>query len=489
MNNFDLQNYKVTIVCENDGADAKLETAAEGGLSLYLTAERSKPMFVKLSWEFESDADLLVLGDAWERSYGDLQFLRLSENDRYMPWYFAAADRETTYCFGVKTRPNAFVCFRYTQSGITAYIDCRNGSGGVELGGRTVKLCTFVFESYSGGAFAALQAFCKKLCSDPLLPAGGVYGFNNWYYAYGESSFAQIVSDTKLLCSLSAGLPERPFMVIDDGWQPNPTQGPWIPNEKFRDMKALADEIRSRGARPGIWVRLLDNETSRCKVRGEYLDPTVPEVRRLLQEDILRMKGWGYELLKHDFSTVDLFGHYGKDLGKTITKTENWHFADTSKTNAEVVLDFYKLIKDTCGDMLVLGCNTISHLSAGLVHLSRTGDDTSGREWARTLKMGVNTLAFRLAQNGAFYMADADCVGILEEHIDWAKNRQWLDLLAKSSTALFVSAKELNSAQFEDVRRAFAESQEPHTMEPLDWFETRTPAEWLIDGERVRYHW
>jgi len=44
--------------------------------------------------------------------------------------------------------------------------------------------------------------------------------------------------------------------------------------------------------------------------------------------------------------------------------------------------------------------------------------------------MGVNTLAFRLAQHNAFYMVDADCVGILGDNIPWEKNRQWLALLS-----------------------------------------------------------
>lgn len=48
-------------------------------------------------------------------------------------------------------------------------------------------------------------------------------------------------------------------------------------------------------------------------------------------------------------------------------------------------------------------------------------------------EMGINTLAFRMLQQGTFYGADADCVGITE-HIDWNKNRQWMEVLAESGT-------------------------------------------------------
>ena len=47
--------------------------------------------------------------------------------------------------------------------------------------------------------------------------------------------------------------------------------------------------------------------------------------------------------------------------------------------------------------------------------LNRTGDDTSGRIWERTKRMGVNTLAFRLPQHNTFYHIDADCVGIFRK--------------------------------------------------------------------------
>ena len=56
------------------------------------------------------------------------------------------------------------------------------------------------------------------------------------------------------------------------------------------------------------------------------------------------------------------------------------------------------------------GCNTIGHLSVGLFDASRTGDDVSGREWERTRRMGVNTLAYRLPQHKTFFQLDADCV-------------------------------------------------------------------------------
>ena len=70
--------------------------------------------------------------------------------------------------------------------------------------------------------------------------------------------------------------------------------------------------------------------------------------------------------------------------------------------------------------------------------MQRTGDDTSGRDWNRTRKMGVNTLAFRAPQQGTFFAIDADCAAITKD-VPWQFSAQWLDLLARSGAPLFVS--------------------------------------------------
>ncbi len=498
--NFELKNFTVKIICEGDNTDTVIETELrEKEMELFITAESDKPEFVELHWEAEAGEDLLILGDAWERSYGNLQFLPLSENDRWMPWYFIATDKKSCFCLGVKTGCNSFVSFRYDKKGITALMDVRNGGSGVHLSGRRLCLATFICEEYdSGDVIGNLSDYCGKLCEKPLLPKERIYGGNNWYYAYGKSSYQQIISDARLLSALSEGIENRPFEVVDDCWQKKKCAGPWYPNRKFGDMKKLADDIKETGVRPGIWVRLLRNKDRAIKRkwrilrkgRRTYLDPTHPEVQKYIRADIERIKSWGYELIKHDFSTADLFGDYGGNLTSGITNIDNWHFYDKTKTNAEIVLDFYRLVREAAGDMYIIGCNTVSHLSAGLVHIYRTGDDTSGKEWNRTRDYGVNTLAFRLAQNEKFYMCDADCVGILEDYIPWEKNSQWLHLLSYSNTPLFVSCCDaIGQKEREDLKKAYRVFNEPHSFKPLDIFASKTPSEWEIDGEKIKYEW
>ena len=498
--NFDLKAFIKRIICESESKDTVVETSVKGEtLDLYVTAKNDRVKFIELEWNFESDENIYVLGDAWERSYGELGFKKLSDNSRCMPWYFIATDKTNCFCFGVKTQPNAFISFSYTADGIKALIDCRNGGCGVELNGRKLHLATFVYKKYNtDDVYSCLSDYCKILCDNPVLPKERVYGGNNWYYAYGKSSYGEIVSDAKVQVELANGIENKPFEVIDDCWQINSCEGPWIPNEKFGDMKKLADEIKEIGARPGIWVRFLHNRDTAITddmriLRGgkrQYLDPTHPAVKEYIKSDIERIKNWGYELIKHDFTTFDLFGGWGKELDPKTTDGNTWSFYDKSKTNAEIVLDLYRLIKDTAGDIYIIGCNTVSHLCAGLVEINRTGNDTSGREWEATKKNGVNTLAFRLAQNEAFYMCDADCVGILGDNIPWEKNKQWLHVLSYSNTPLFVSCtNKLTDEQKKDLTEAYKVNQDVHSVRPVDIFDSLTPSVWEINNNITEYNW
>ena len=210
----------------------------------------------------------------------------------------------------------------------------------------------------------------------------------------------------------------------------------------------------------------------------------------LVRADMARCAEWGYEMVKHDFTTFDILGRWGFEMHDDVT-VGAWSFADRSRTTAQIIRTLYETIHAALGDSLIIGCNTIGHLIAGHAHLQRTGDDTSGREWARTLKMCVNTLAFRMPQHDAFFAVDADCVGLTND-VPWDKNAQWLDLLSRSGTPLFVSAdpSALGSEQCEALREAFSRAAVLWDVaEPLDWQTTLTPAAWrTAEGER-RYEW
>lgn len=486
------------------GAGIVVTTAVRpGALHVSLASPSVGIRRIHLRWRGRIVGTPSILGDAWERAYGDLEW-RGWVPDRVMPWYFVLHDGALTQAYGVRTNPAAFCSWQVDPDGISLWADVRSGSVPVMLGQRTLAVCNIVSRAGHAGesAFAALHAFCRQMSPHPLVPSQPVYGSNDWYAVYGDNSAETVRADAGRIVELSPTGGNRPFSVIDDGWQPGggkdkPGSGLWDRgNEKFPDMPGLAAEVRRAGARPGIWIRPLqaaaDTPASWRLARDrDTLDPTVPDALHKISDDIARLRQWGFELIKHDYSTFDIFGRWGFQMGSAMTK-DGWAFAEgPSRTTAEVLDALYRAIRTAAADTLLIGCNTVSHLSAGRFEICRIGDDTSGTEWARTRRMGINSLAFRGAQQGAFYVADPDCVGVTTR-VPWALNRQWLDLVARSGTMLSVSlaADALGAEQRRDLKMALALAAVRQPLaEPLDWERALYPMHWRLMGRERTFDW
>lgn len=464
---------------------------------------------VVLRWRRPLPAGAVVLGDAWERGYGDLQW-RSAQPDRVLPWSWLVYDPRTrqTSGAGVRVRPSSFCSWRLDEEGVSLWLDLRNGGGPVRLGDRALPAATVVQVEGEPdeSPFAVQRRLAAAMCPDPLPANGPVVGCNNWYYAYGVNFTPEhILRDAETVSELAGDHSVRPFAVVDAGWSAGGVcpGGPWkagLPGV-FDDMAGLATQITERGARPGIWIRptalsfVDDPDRLRPGPRPaaeQPLDLSIPENLDSVRDAIALVRNWGFELIKHDFSTFDFFGRFGNHMDSDLTDP-GWSLRDRSLTNAEILLRLYQVIREAAGSATVIGCNTVGHLAAGLVDVQRIGDDTSGRQWERTRRMGVNSLAFRLAQHGTFFTADADCVPATPA-TPWQKNRQFLDLVARSGTALFVSVDpEARSVAVDaDLRaavRTALDGGEPGGVEPLDWMITTSPRRWRTGTGEQTYDW
>ena len=123
--------------------------------------------------------------------------------------------------------------------------------------------------------------------------------------------------------------------------------------------------------------------------------------------------------------------------------------------------------------MLIIGCNTVGHLGAGIFDCQRTGDDTSGRGLgAHAPYRASMLLAFRLPQNESFFTVDADCVAITQA-IPWRKRDNGLIWLRAVKTALFISPA--RNAIGVEQKKALAEAfaiviAQGLSATPSDWF-------------------
>jgi alpha-galactosidase len=474
--------------------------AAPCGQAVRVTCPSGPLNRVVLRWDTAFVPGTLFLGDAWERGYGDLEW-KSFQPERVMPWYFAAHEPRsgTTIMAGVKTQPSALCFWMVDTEGVSLWLDFRNGGSPSVPGKREIAAAEIVsFASEPGETpMAALTRFCRALCPAPRLSPTPICGNNNWYYAYGRDFDADAMRrDAAFLGEISSGHPVRPFCVIDAGWTDNRASvcpgGPWKSGDpdRFPDMPGLAADMRRLGVRPGIWIRptaLMEVDNPKriragpCTAIEKPLDLTLPENLSLIHDDVARVRGWGYDLIKHDFSTYDVFGKWGFEMGAELTEP-GWHFADRSLTNAEIILQHYRNLRDAAGDAILLGCNTMGHLGAGLFEIQRTGDDTSGREWERTRRMGINTLAFRLPQNRTFFASDPDCAAHTSG-TPWRLDRQFLRLVAKSGASLFVSVDPRTVTPDQKVAYCsamqLALSGGLHVgYEPVDWLDTTCPTAW-----------
>jgi len=421
-----------------------------------------------------------------------------------VPWYVLLHDGTKNYGFGVKVRPRAMCAWRVSPGRLELLLDLRAGGRPVDLGSRTLEACEVVrcesapYES----AYATGRRLCTLMCPQPRLPKEPLLGFNDWYAAYGQNTATNFLADAAFVVSLCKGLPVRPYVVMDDGWQKfSPPEvkrltgrfesgyGPWEASSRTfgMDMKTFCTKIAALGAKPGLWYRPLCME-------GKMCDPSDPAVINRICADIRRFRFWGFKFVKIDYLTADWCGHFKgiDDVGRLIRDTRAWK--ETKRTTAEIIGDLYRAMREAAGDdMVILGCNAVNHLCAGLFEASRVGPDTSGKDWEQTKRNGVGAIAFKGIENGTFFAADPDCAGLAADGaIPWEKNRQWIDLLSRSGMPFFISwRRTLANAEIrEALADAFHRAAKPRqTAEAEDWFECSAPRRWkTADGYR-EYAW
>lgn len=492
-----------------NGVTVVTEPLAENKLRVTLEAPHMGVSTLRLKWNVRSSGK--TLQDSWERSYGKLGWYEI-DAARPLPWFTIVTEGAdaAAYGYGVMVQPNALACWYVGPEELQLVLDVRAGSQPVQLGPRKLEVCTVVSRKSKEGesTFAAAQEFCRMMCPKPRLPKETIYGYNDWYCAYGRNTATNFLADAAYIAECAAGLANRPYVVMDDGWQKNSPPvvkvdsgyGPWDEaGAPFgMKMKEFCSKVAALNAKPGLWYRPFRAWDEMCadwKLKDDprYVDPTVAAVKELVRNDILRFREWGFKLVKIDYLTFDLNRIWGSQMkGQVIVDNRNWR--DASRTTAEVVLDYYRTMREAAGDdMVIIGCNALNHMAAGIFEIQRTGDDTSGRKWERTKQMGPNTLGFRAFMHEIFYVADADCVGLAAAGaVPWEKNSQWLDLVANSGTALFVSwhralaTPEVRAA----LTRAFTQaSQRQPIGRPLDWFTTTIPATWQFGNETKTYNW
>ena len=432
--------------------------------------------FLKLRFDGDHYFVEKALGDQWERccasSFIPFEWHSLMP-ERVMPWYMCLYGDNRSAFYGMKTGPNCLGFWMADSRGVTLFLNLQNGSRGTDLK-EPIVACELVeyFSAEGETTFRAAKKFAKLMCEKPVMPKTHIFGVNNWYWAYGRISRETIKVETKQLMDMTTGTKNKPYMILDDGWQinrgfvPGATYngGPWIPNEKFGDMRNTVDDIHKAGAKAGIWYRPLRTIADIPAEAAFFkegcaltLDPSHPYTIERVFEETKRIRDWGYDLIKHDFTTNDITGFNSTyQLFNNGNLGSNRQFFDNTRTTAMIIKDLYRTIQDACGDADVISCNTMSHLSAGIHSIYRVGGDTSGRYWEMTRYDGVNCM-MRLPQNDTFHMVDPDCAAFTER-VNLDLNLDFLEMCALTGVTTLASVTpgildEKRMARINDIYR------------------------------------
>lgn len=472
------------VTCRSVGSGLSVQVAAADGLSR-----------VHLRWLRELVPATRVFGEGWERSYGDLAWRSCSLAERLHPWMVLLHSQEATWGAGVAVRAGAFAGWTVDPEGVSLWLDVRAGGEAVVLGERELQAATVHWVSGDDGAFRAQCVLAEALCSDPLLPHGPLAGISSVGRAGAEA--AAVLRDVRTIADLVGDHPVRPYAVVGDGWSLDGgaavRQGSGV-----GDLAEVAARIAEEAVRPGLSMRpLLARErplagSSRSWSGGWALDPSHPTTLERVGDDIRTIRQSGFELINFDYTSFDSLGRWGFQMGPRPAG-EDIHPYDRSRTTAEVLVDLYRTIHLAAGDAVVLGSNVVGHLAAGLIQAQRIGAHNSGRVWDRTRRIGVNALAFRIALHRRFFAVDAGYVPITTE-VSWVENRQFLDLIARSGTSLFVGVDPASRSPEVDADLSAAlqlalDGGTPGGVEPLDWMESTTPQKWRVGGGAVTYDW
>lgn len=194
---------------------------------------------------------------------------------------------------------------------------------------------------------------------------GPLAGWCSWY-SRGKRIDAQFIGD--VCTKVQAERDRLPLDVIqiDDGWQE--AYGDWEPDlAKFPDgMKVVADQIRSAGAMPGIWlcpVRTSETGAHPDGTRNEWQDASHPAVQAFIRKMLTDHVAEGYRYFKLDFLWI-------RNLAARFNQ---------KKTRLEMCRDVNKLYRESIGeDSYLLSCvGGLNRGCFGYADGARIGTDTS----------------------------------------------------------------------------------------------------------------
>jgi alpha-galactosidase len=295
------------------------------------------------------------------------------------------------------------------------------------------------------------------------------------------------------------------YFLLDDGWQMN--HGDWVthetrfPSHDGKDgMAWLAEEIKSRGLIPGVWIAPFwikpssklaqehpDWFAQASDLGGAVLgtdalipDLTLPEVQDWIREVFHRItQEWGYRFIKMDFSYYALFAE---------------NLSDPTKTASQAYHEALAIIREAIGPetfFLTISAMGLCFDSGNGSRLTLDNEPMWGDDAKQGIKVTLLTAAHRyylnwLWANHPDLLFYRDNMGLtLSEARTWTSMVALLGGIVKlgeTYTAMHEHPEWL--AMVRPLLPVY-----PVSARPLDMFELKYPEVWALHPEREGREW
>ncbi len=268
-------------------------------------------------------------------------------------------------------------------------------------------------------------------------------GYTSWYNYFQDISEEIMLRDLEGL--KRAGEHARIFQ-IDDGFETK--VGDWLslkPEEFPNGLTPIVEEIHGTGSKAGLWLAPFCAETSSDLAKehpswmlrdeksgknllchfgwdGAYgLDIYNPEVRAYLKEVFDTVFDvWGFDMVKLDF------------LYSVCSQPRD------GKTRGELMCDGVDLLRELCGDNLILGCGVPLGACWGVFDACRVGPDANKEfaeevpnriGWNREIpssQYAMGNSIFRRGLDGLAFANDPDVFFLRDENQSYTREQQVL---------------------------------------------------------------
>ena len=283
-------------------------------------------------------------------------------------------------------------------------------------------------------------------------------GYTSWYNYFSKITEEICLRD---LDGMDRAKECVDIFQLDDGFQT--ATGDWLSVDKKKfpnGLKSLADKIHDKGYLAGIWLAPFCAQIT-SKVAKEHPDWLIKDEKT--GKKLLRHIGWGgayafdiynegaREYIKHFFDVI--LNDWGFDMVKLDFLFTQCLTPRYGKTRGEIMCDGVDLLREACGDKLILGCGVPLGACMGIFDACRVTCDVNKVFKGNLLNVArinnevpsaqgaINNTIFRRHLDGRAFCNDPDVLFLRKENLTFTDEQKYLlgKINAVCGNVLFVS--------------------------------------------------